>query len=122
MQPSNGVACHYDLDTAIKKTYEELIERHLFLSHFHSGIPFYKINPQSILPFSISNTLNKINREKVELSFYILLDSVELCSILVVSSGLNRDIPWGFVFGIGVASTIQVALEKALIENLRKLS
>jgi hypothetical protein len=123
LQTTNGVACHPDLNIATQNAYEELIERHLFLNHFHSGIPFYKTKPTLILLKQFAKSFEILIKENIELNFFLLLESSELYSVMVVASGFERTyLPWGYTFGMGTSKEVNIAFEKALIENLRKLS
>jgi hypothetical protein len=120
IQTSNGVACHPELVNAKKNAFDELIERHLFLCHFHSSIPFKKIKIDTFLNLEALNT--KLISKKIDLNFFTLLESQDVYSVLCVANGLKRENPWGLTFGMGTDCTMKLAIEKALIENMRKVS
>lgn len=118
---SNGLACHYDLEKSKSNALNEKIERHLFLCHFHSSIPFKKITHHEFFQ-KHKNTIEIISQKKCELRFYHMLDSNKLHSVLCVTSGFFRNEPFGYVLGMGTEQNIFSAMEKSFLENLRKLS
>lgn len=65
LKSSNGVAAHFDEKIAIKNSFNELIERDLFLRQFYLGIPFSKLDVKAP-----ENVLNFLRQSNDRIEFY----------------------------------------------------
>lgn len=122
LSTTNGVAAHPIKEEAIKNAKYELIERDLFLTHFHSGTPFQPLSQEIWDSYIPARSKETLEAKKIDLKLYNLGNQNDIFSVLAVASGANYQKPFGIVVGFGTKSALDKAILSAVIELFRHLA
>jgi ribosomal protein S12 methylthiotransferase accessory factor YcaO len=118
-----GVAVHTSETLAGENAKRELIERDAFFGHYYSRASFMNLESDLIFKFEKkwAKTFRQLRDSKVDCRFYkakSMLDPVIVC----VFSGLDRDLKFGGIIGLGSSFHELEAMQAAFFEGLRNVA
>lgn len=113
---TNGLAVHSDYATAKINAQNELLERDLFLSHFHSNTPLIPVGEYlEVIPDTIRKQILK-NGDKINL-YKMKPTNVGSGYVCLIHNGSS----WGGVIGMSFGDqSPEDLIEKATLESMRQ--
>lgn len=111
---SLGVAGHVSLELAQKNARLEYVERFCFSRQIAERISLEPISQDA----AVTKRYESLG---IEIGFFLLASPTETPVVLCLASGENADPAFGGILGLGAATNLKVARQKALMETLRSL-
>ncbi|MBC7428170.1 MAG: hypothetical protein H7336_06135 [Bacteriovorax sp.] len=111
---TNGLAVHFDIDSAKKNGREELLERDAFLCHFLLGKGFIERNP-----FNNKFNFEHLSNQNISIKFFEMCRYQDGVGILCIANGESFKRPFGNIFGSAFGDNEEIVFKKAYIEVLR---
>lgn len=119
-QTTNGIAAHLDQSSSERSAINELLERHVFLSHWLQAIPPVWIDDPETLGqiLTAKNTIlvEKLIAKNFNIRFGIL---AKVDEIFVAISIIKKQGETGFAVSCSSDTSINIAMEKCLIDSIR---
>jgi YcaO cyclodehydratase, ATP-ad Mg2+-binding len=117
---TSGIAAHLDQLSSKKSAINELLERHIFLSHWLQAIPPIWIDDSDTLDqiLTSKNTthVEKLIANNFNIRFGIL---AKVDEIFVAISIIKKQGETGFVVSCSSDTSVNIAMEKCLIDSIR---
>lgn len=119
-QTTSGIAAHLDQSSAERSAINELLERHVFLSHWLQAIPPVWIDDNDTLIQILTSKNTSLVEELIAKNFNIrfgILAKVD--EIFVVISIIKKQGETGFAVSCSSDTSVNIATEKCLLDSIR---